>query len=250
MRLAKYFLGAIACLLIVGVAGASAQGPMDSSNLVPKTNWKLAFVDSQETQCENGAAVNSFDASAATIWHTQYCTSVAQLPHEIQIDMGTAYIINGFRYLPRQDGGSNGRIGQYEFYATNDLSNWGTPLATGSFANDAIEKQVLFASNVYRYIRLRALTEASGGPWTSAADLNVLQSSDSSSSSAGVPPTPAEDELESEDCNTFRSAAEVHGPPLASVSARSRMYRYTLDAKRTCFSIASLAKLPVASGVP
>jgi hypothetical protein len=189
MRLAKYFLGAIACLLIVGVAGASAQGPMDSSNLVPKTNWKLAFVDSQETQCENGAAVNSFDASAATIWHTQYCTSVAQLPHEIQIDMGTAYIINGFRYLPRQDGGRNGRIGQYEFYATNDLSNWGTPLATGSFANDATEKQISFGSNVYRYVRLRALTEASGGPWTSAADLNVLQSSDSSSSAPSVPPT-------------------------------------------------------------
>src|SRR6202158_1534481 len=189
MRLAKYFLGAIACLLIVGVVGASAQGPMDSSNLVPKTNWKLAYVDSQETQCENGAAVNSFDASAATIWHTQYCSSVASLPHEIQIDMGTAYIINEFRYLPRQDGGMNGRIGQYEFYATNDLSNWGAPLATGSFANDATEKQGLFASNVYRYIRLRALTEASGGPWTSMADLNVLRSSDSSSPALSVPPT-------------------------------------------------------------
>ena len=274
MRLAKYFLGVIACLLIVGVAGASASTnfsmgntvqvlsnlgsnlnvrtnpdatlnpigaekpgslgtvvagpaqaagltfwqvqftdgvsgwvvdyyitlssaalptsgpvPLNSSILVPKTNWNLAYVDSQETQCENGAAVNSFDASAATIWHTQYCTSVAQLPHEIQIDMGTAYIINGFRYLPRQDGGRNGRIGQYEFYATNNLLNWGTPLATGSFANDATEKQISFGSNVYRYIRLRALTEANGGPWTSAADLNVLQSSDSSSSSAGVPPT-------------------------------------------------------------
>src|ERR1035437_10237879 len=182
MRLFKYFLGVIVCLLIVGVAGASAQGPMNSSNLVPKTNWTLAFVDSQETQCENGAAVNSFDASAATIWHTQYCPSVANLPHEIQIDMGTAYIINGFRYLPRQDGGTHGRIGQYEFYATNDLSNWGTPLATGSFANDATEKQILFSSNTYRYVRLRALTEANGGPWASMAELTVLQSPASVSS--------------------------------------------------------------------
>ena len=65
----------------------------------------------------------------------------------------------------------------------------------------------------------------------------------------GVGGTPAEDELESEDCNTFRSAAEVHGPPFASVSARSRMYRYTLDPNEICFSVASLAKLPVASGV-
>src|ERR1035437_3018574 len=191
MRLAKYFLGAIACLLIVGVAGASAQGPMDSSNLVPKTNWKLAFVDSQETQCENGAAINSFDASAATIWHTQYCPGVAQLPHEIQIDMGTGNLITGFRYLPRQDGGVNGRIGQYEFYATNDPSNWGTPLATGSFANDATEKQVLFAPNTYRYIRLRALTEANGGPWTSMAELTVLQSSGSSQTLVSIAVIPS-----------------------------------------------------------
>src|ERR1700676_1103074 len=133
--------------------------------------------------------MNGFDASASTIWHSGYCTNVDQLPHEIQIDMGAGYLINGFRYLSRQDGGVNGRIGQYEFYATNDLSNWGTPLATGSFANDAAEKQISFGSNVYRYVRLRALTEANGGPWTSAADLNVLQSSDSSSSTPSVPPT-------------------------------------------------------------
>jgi hypothetical protein len=162
---------------VTGSAGVSVQAAGVSFTAVPKINWTLAYADSQETQCENGAAVNGFDASAATIWHTQYCPSVVQLPHEIQIDMGTGYLLSGFRYLPRQDGGINGRIGQYEFYATNDLSNWGTPLATGSFANDATEKQVLFTSGTYRYIRLRALTEANGGPWTSMAELTVLQSS-------------------------------------------------------------------------
>jgi alpha-glucosidase len=163
---------------VTGSTPASVQSVTPVSlTAVSKMNWTLAYADSQETQCENGAAINSFDASAATIWHTQYCPGVAQLPHEIQIDMGTGNLITGFRYLPRQDGGVNGRIGQYEFYATNDPSNWGTPLATGSFANDATEKQVLFAPNTYRYIRLRALTEANGGPWTSMAELTVLQSS-------------------------------------------------------------------------
>lgn len=163
---------------VTGSTPASVQSVAPVSlTAVSKMNWTLAYADSQETQCENGAAINSFDASAATIWHTQYCPGVAQLPHEIQIDMGTGNLITGFRYLTRQDGGVNGRIGQYEFYATNDPSNWGTPLATGSFANDATEKQVLFAPNTYRYIRLRALTEANGGPWTSMAELTVLQSS-------------------------------------------------------------------------
>lgn len=172
----------------VGSATISAtQGNLSSSAIVtvssnssislaalPKTAWALLYADSQETQCENGAAVNAFDGNSATIWHTQYCSSVAQLPHEIQVDMEASYTITGFRYLPRQDGGVNGRIGQYEFYATNDPSNWGSPLATGTFTNDATEKQVLFAPNSYRYLRLRALTEANGGPWTSMAELTAL----------------------------------------------------------------------------
>jgi hypothetical protein len=76
--------------------------------------------------------------------------------------------------LPRQDGEVNGRIGQYEFYATNKLPNWGPALATGTFANNATEKQVLFTTNTYRYIRLRALTEANGRQFTSMAEISVL----------------------------------------------------------------------------
>jgi hypothetical protein len=143
--------------------------------VVPKANWTLVFVDSQETQCEDGAATNGFDNNVNTIWHTAYCGTTAQLPHEIQIDMGTGYLINMFRYLPRQDGVPNGRIGQFEFYATNNLASWGAPLATGTFANDATEKQVTFAQSTYRYIRLRALTEANGAPYTSMAELTLLQ---------------------------------------------------------------------------
>ncbi len=161
------------------------------SNPVPKTNWKLVYADSQETQCENGLAVNGFDANAATIWHSQYCPNTVQLPHEIQIDMGTGYLINGFRYLPRQDAGTHGRIGQYEFYATNNLSNWGTPLATGIFVNDNTEKEVLFSQNTYRYIRLRALTEASGGPWTSMAELTTLQPTGSAPTLSSLAVTPS-----------------------------------------------------------
>jgi hypothetical protein len=152
-------------VLTVNVSGA----------IVPKTNWTIVSVDSQETACENGAGANAFDGASATIWHTRYCPTSDPLPHEIQVDMQTGYRITAFRYLPRQDGGVNGRIGQYEFYATNNLSSWGTPLASGTFANDATEKQVSFAPNTYRYIRLRALTEANGNPWTSMAELTVLQ---------------------------------------------------------------------------
>ncbi len=157
------------------------------AGLSSKSAWRVVYVDSQETQCANNSAVNSIDGNSATFWHTQYCPANAPLPHEIQIDLGAAYPINRFGYLPRQDGGENGRIGQYAFYATNDLSNWGTALVTGTFANDATEKYASFANGTYRYVRLQALSEVNGGPWTSMAELDLLSGGGADFSIAASP---------------------------------------------------------------
>ena len=143
------------------------------AQIIPQTNWSLKYVDSQELVGEYGA-VNGFDGNGGTIWHTKYIGGSPYPPHEIQIDLGQIFDISGFRYLPRQDGGVNGRIGQYEFYVSIDGSNWGNPVTTGTFANSALEKEVLFPSKTGRFIRLRALTEVNGNPWTSMAEINVL----------------------------------------------------------------------------
>ncbi len=143
---------------------------------IPKTGWSLLYVDSEELIGENGAATNAFDGNTSTLWHTKWFNGSTPLPHEIQIDLGATYDVSGFRYLPRQDGGVNGRIGQYEFYVSTDGINWGTAVATGTFANSVTEKEVLFAQTTAQYIRLRALTEVNGNPWTSMAEINVLGS--------------------------------------------------------------------------
>ena len=96
------------------------------------------------------------------------------MPHEIQITLRESSVLRGFRYLPRQDGTSNGRIGRYEFYVSADGINWGAPVATGTFVNDATEKQVLFAAKAGRHVRLRALSEVSGRAFTSLAELRII----------------------------------------------------------------------------
>jgi lysophospholipase L1-like esterase len=142
--------------------------------VIPQTNWRLWYVDSEETVGENGVAENAFDDSAGTFWHTQWYGSSPPPPHEIQIDLAGNYSINGFRYLPRQDGFANGTIKNYEFYVSVDGINWGSPVASGTFANTTAVKEVLFNAKSGRYVRLRALSEVNGNPWTSAAELNVL----------------------------------------------------------------------------
>lgn len=152
----------------------NANQTVKASFTIPKTQWKLQFVDSEETLGFNGRAINGFDGATETIWHTQFINGLPPHPHEIQINLGSSVNLNGFMYVPRQDGFPDGRIGQYEFYVSTDGVNWGSPVAAGSFANDAATKQVSFTPTTGQYVRLRALSEVNGEPYTSMAELQVL----------------------------------------------------------------------------
>ncbi|WP_412542737.1 glycoside hydrolase family 31 protein [Longispora sp. K20-0274] len=157
---------------LTGATLPATTTPPTGSQPIPKTAWSLVYADSQETAAENDAATNAFDGNASTMWHTAW--SGGTLPHEIQVDLGATYNVDSLKVLPRQDGGVNGRPGQYEVYVSNSTSSWGTAVATGTFADDATEKTVTFAGKVGRYVRFRALTEAGNrGPWTSVAELSA-----------------------------------------------------------------------------
>ncbi|MFE4620347.1 TIM-barrel domain-containing protein [Streptomyces sp. NPDC056747] len=148
-----------------------------STGPISQTNWKLAYVDSQETAAETGAATNAFDGNPGTMWHSRWSSGTNTLPHEIQIDLGARYDVDSVSYLPRQDGGVNGRIGSYEVYVSDSTTSWGTAVATGSFPDVATATRVSFTAKPGRYLRLRALTEAgSRGPWSSMAELTATGS--------------------------------------------------------------------------
>ena len=114
---------------------------------ISRTGW-VASADSAETAPPNPAS-NAIDGNTSTIRHTQFTAANPPPPHWLVVDMGTAHDVTGFRYMPRQDGSSNGRIAGYGFYVSTDGVNWGTPVAQGTFANDATEKTV----NVYFHKR-------------------------------------------------------------------------------------------------
>ncbi|MFK0195205.1 phosphocholine-specific phospholipase C [Kitasatospora sp. NPDC090308] len=135
----------------------------------------VSSADSQETSAENGAAANVLDDVLSTKWHTGWSGTAAPLPHEIRFDLGAARSVSGLSYLPRQDGGVNGRIGRYEVSTSTDGTTWSAPAATGTWADDALPKRVDFTARTARHVRLRALSEAGNrGPWTSAAEIRVL----------------------------------------------------------------------------
>jgi hypothetical protein len=144
--------------------------------IISKSSWSLVYVDSEELNSSGdiGPAVNGFDGDPNTIWHTEWIGSDPDLPHEIQIDLGAIYFLAGFNYLPRQDGPDTGTIKDYEFYVSMENTNWGTPVASGRFVENTQEKNVLFSPKHGRYIRLRALLEVDGDPYTSMAEIDIV----------------------------------------------------------------------------
>lgn len=139
---------------------------------LPQSQLTVRSVDSQETAGENGRGTNVLDGNPATIWHTQWQAASPSHPHEIQLDLGGSYDVTGLYYLPRQNM-TNGRIAGYEVHVSADGTTWGSPVATGTWPNATAEQSASFAAKTGRYVRLRALGEVNGQPWTSVAELNV-----------------------------------------------------------------------------
>ena len=119
--------------------------------------------------------INSFDGNRDTFWHTEWDPLSAELPHTITIDMQSTYMVDGCTYLPRQDGGSNGNIGQHQIFTSLDGTTW-TMVAFGTFFDDATMKSASWESRSTRYVRIVAITEAGNrGPWTSAAVIDIYR---------------------------------------------------------------------------
>ncbi len=102
-------------------------------------------------------------------------------PHEIIVDLTRAFEIRGIVQQARK-GLDNGTIGAYEIYVAIDAScaddctgHWGKPVQRGSFARVDTPQTVEFAQPVRaRFLRLVALSELNGRPFSSIAELQIL----------------------------------------------------------------------------
>ncbi len=177
MKTRRHTISGISAFAL-GLVLAAAPRAMAQSGCGFQANWTLQFADSQDPSGVNGA-LNAFDGSTVTVWSTAWSPTPAPLPHEIQINLRSACIVSAFRLTPWLDA-PYGRIGDYEFYVSVDGIDWGAPVATGTFVNDATTKIVILTqAKVGQYIRLRALSAHQGAPFTTVAELQVL---------VGVPP--------------------------------------------------------------
>lgn len=78
-------------------------------------DWKVVWVDSEETNTVNNSAEKLFDIQESVIWQTRIGENKKH-PHQIVIDMGKVVTVGGFRILARGDGSTKGVVKDFNFY--------------------------------------------------------------------------------------------------------------------------------------
>ena len=107
--------------------------------LISRTSW----VASADSEGSGYPAASAIDADATSFWHTSWAPANTPMPHSFVVDMGAAHSIGGFKVLPRQDGGDNGKIANWRFSVSADGVAW-VVMGQGTFAASSDEKTVAF----------------------------------------------------------------------------------------------------------
>lgn len=157
----------------------TVQGVQDlakTPNVIVNTQKPFSWLTKPTAQASSFHKGNepdsALDGKLGTIWHSEWSPTAAPLPIWMTINVGN-HTINGLRYVPRQDGPTNGFILDYKIYISSDNKQF-TPVSSGTWSNDASEKVVMFTPTKGSYVRLEALK--SSGPFVAASEIVVLSS--------------------------------------------------------------------------
>ena len=164
--------------IIVNIAVTKNQKcPAPRPYPVPKITPELDSTEFivQVNSAQRGRSIsNAFDGTPETIWHSKFTKTPDHHPYIIDVDLGALRAINGFSYLPRQNG-VNGRIANYELYAARFKGQFKKPIIKGTFKNDSEWQRIKFPTQWSRYLRIKILSEINGKPYATAAEFEFSQ---------------------------------------------------------------------------
>ena len=84
-------------------------------------------------------------------------------------------LIEGFRYLARQEGGWNGAFADTEFTVSNSPEVFASnPLKITFRKTNLVQSADLKTPISGRYVKIEIISEVNNGPWASAAELGII----------------------------------------------------------------------------
>ncbi|NTV65085.1 MAG: tandem-95 repeat protein, partial [Oscillochloris sp.] len=127
-----------------GTTTLAELGLLDGNNVqISKAGWTASAASEGLNEGNSGGPANyAIDNDSSTFWATEWWPSSVAFPHTITIDTGAPRTLSGFTYLARQNS-TNGRVGNYKFFVSEDGTNW-IEVKTGSLANSTALQAVTF----------------------------------------------------------------------------------------------------------
>ncbi len=160
---------ASAGMLGMNAIPVSAMTP-DAPTLSPE-GWTATA----SSAAPNHAADVVLQGGPSTYWESESPTAHGSLPQSLTIDMRGPQLVSGLTYEPRQHGDRSGAIGRFAVSVSTDGNHFGSPIATGTWANNPLVKRIGFHPVTARKVRLTALTTAAGsGSYIAASEIGLL----------------------------------------------------------------------------
>jgi endo-alpha-N-acetylgalactosaminidase len=147
---------------------------LPQAETLDKSRWRV--VDASSESSHNGKTGDkAIDGDPRNWWHSRWRDRTPGHPHHLTIDLGASQAIAGLRYLPRQDGETNGRVKAFEVYVSEDPQRMGSPVAQGRFSNDQKQEEARFPKPAAgRYVKFVILSGFGDDPHGAVAELDLL----------------------------------------------------------------------------
>lgn len=133
---------------------------------VVKKNWKIIGINDDK-------AYAILDGNSETAWHQN---SAAKLPADLIIDLGKEENLIGFKYLPDQSLWGGGLISQYQFFVSNNGTDWNL-VSDGEFSNiknNPLWQMKMFNEAKARFIKLRTIKNVENNNNIGYAEVEVI----------------------------------------------------------------------------
>ena len=133
---------------------------------IPKKKWKLVGITDEKANA-------ILDGDPSTGWRQ---SKDKKMPVDLVIDLSKEETLTGFRYLPDQNTWNPAVIAGYQFFISNDNTEWKL-VSEGEFSN--IKNNPLWQSKNFspvkaRYIKFRALQNIDGNDEIGYAEVDVI----------------------------------------------------------------------------
>ena len=160
--------------LVKRSGGVEFDPKLPKANIIPTALDRSSWTVTADSSMPGSDPNNVMDTKAWTWWESAQTQS---LPQSQTIDMHNAFILNGFSYLPRQDGTTKGNVGDHTIEVSLDGNAWQL-VSSGTYSSDATRKISSFTNVPARYVRFNAKSEVSGLKYVAVAEINVYSAPD------------------------------------------------------------------------